>query len=212
MKEKTSDEIKISPHFWFRRIHSLMGVFPIGAFLLEHMFSNSFIIQGPEAYNAQIKFLSGLPYVLWLETLFIYIPILYHAFYGLFIWFTGKNNAFRYPYATNWLYVLQRWTGLISLFYIGYHVYETRLQNLLYGTEISFEFMAKQMANPAVFVIYIVGMAAVMFHFANGLWGFLISWGVTVGSNARKFSGWICGALGLVLFVTGVNALAHLTK
>ena len=208
MSEKT--EIKISPHFWFRRIHSLAGVFPIGAFLLEHMFSNAYIIRGPEAYNAQIKFLSGLPYVLWLEVLFIYLPILYHAFYGFYVWFTGKNNLGAYPYPANWLYALQRWTGLVTFVFILYHVYETRVQNLLYGTEVSFARMHEIMIEPWAFAAYTIGLAAVMFHFANGLWGFLISWGITVGENARKFSGWVCALIGIGLFTTGMNALVHL--
>ena len=201
-----SEEVKVSPHFWFRRMHSLAGVMPLGAFLLEHMFSNSFIVRGPEAYNAQIKFLSGLPYVLWLECLGIYLPILYHAFYGIYIWLSGKNNAFTYPYRANWLYVLQRWTGLIALAYIGYHVYETRVQNLLYGTEMSFEFMAKQMSNPSVFAIYITGLAAVMFHFANGLWLFLVDWGVAVGRRAQRVLGYACAAVGVALTAVGINA------
>ena len=211
MNEANTD-YKVSPHFWFRRLHSLAGVFPIGAFLLEHMFSNSFILKGPEAYNAQIKFLTGLPYVIWLEIFGIYLPILYHAFYGIYVWLTGKNNLRTYPYKANWLFVLQRWTGILTLIYIGYHVYETRLQNLLYGTEIDYAYMAKSMSNPAVLWFYIAGMAAVMFHFANGLWGFFISWGITVGDKARKVSGWLCTGLGLLLFVVGVNALIHLVK
>ncbi len=207
-----SKEIKISPHFWFRRLHSLAGVFPIGAFLLEHMFSNAFIMNGPEAYNNQIKFLSGLPYVLWLEVLFIYIPILYHAFYGFYIWFSGKSNMAWYPYPANILYVLQRWTGLLTFIYIGYHAYHTRGVNLLYGVEVSYERMAHLLSDPKIFCFYIVGLAAVMFHFANGLWGFFISWGLTVGPRARKVSGMVCASLGIVLFTVGVQSIIHLVR
>ena len=54
-------ESRTSIHFWLRRLHSLSGIFPIGFFLLEHMFSNAFILLGSEAYNGQIKFLQSLP-------------------------------------------------------------------------------------------------------------------------------------------------------
>jgi succinate dehydrogenase / fumarate reductase cytochrome b subunit len=84
--------------------------------------------------------------------------------------------------------------------------------NLLYGTEVSYERMAQLMTNPKVFAFYLVGLAAVMFHFANGIWGFLISWGITVGPKARAVSGFLCTAIGIVLFVTGANALIHLVK
>lgn len=203
-------ELKVSPHFWLRRLHSLSGVFPIGAFLLEHMFSNAFILRGPEAYNGVIETLSGLPYVLWLEVLFIYLPILFHAFYGFYVMFTGKSNLVWYPYPGNFLYMLQRWSGILTFIYVFYHAYHTRGVNLLYGTEVSFERMQLLMQTPWVFWFYIAGLSAVMFHFANGLWGFLISWGIVTGPRARTVSGVVCGLVGLALYVVGVNSLIHL--
>ena len=212
MTEPKSYEIKISPHFWLRRLHSLSGVFPIGAFLLEHMFSNALIVNGPQAYNNQIAFLQGLPYVLFLEVSMIYLPILFHAFYGFYVMFTGKSNLSSYPNRGNWLYALQRWTGVITFIYVGYHAYHTRIVNLLYGTEVSYERMAELMANPRNFWFYMVGLAAVMFHFANGLWGFFISWGITVGPKAQKILGYLCAGLGLALYLMGLASLIHLVK
>ena len=51
-----------------------------------------------------------------------------------------------------------------------------------------------------------------MFHFANGLWGFLISWGITIGPKARNVSGVFAAGLGIALYAVGVNALVHLVK
>ena len=209
--EKTS-EVKISPHFWLRRLHSLSGIVPIGAFLVEHMISNTFILKGPEAYNGVIAVLSGLPFVLGVEILFIYLPILYHAFYGFYIMFSGKSNLSSYPHAGNVLYTLQRWTGILTFIYIGYHVYHTRLVNLLYGTEVSYERMVSLMHDPKIFVFYMVGLASVMFHFANGIWGFLISWGITVGPKAQKISGVLSAVIGLALFLMGFSSLIHLVR
>ena len=207
-----SSESKISPHFWLRRLHSLSGVFPIGVFLMEHMLSNSMILKGPEAYNGVIATLSGLPYVIWIELLFIYLPILFHAFSGFFVMFTGKNNLVWYPYPANWLYVLQRISGILTFAYVFYHFYHTRGVNLLYGTEVSYARMVALMKVPFNFWFYIVGLAAVMFHFANGLWGFFISWGLTVGPKSQKVSGAVCAAVGVALFVLGVNSLVHLIR
>ena len=206
------NEIKISPHFWLRRMHSLSGVFPIGAFLIQHMLSNSMILLGPEAYDGLIHTLSGLPYVIWIEIFFIYLPILFHAFYGFYIAFTGKSNLSSYPYPGNWMYMLQRWSGAVTFVYVMTHAYHTRIVNLLYGTEISFARMQELVSDPRMFAFYIVGLAAVMFHFGNGLWGFLISWGIVVGKRAQAVSSVICGLLGLVLFVMGMNSLLYLVR
>lgn len=205
-------ETRPSLHFWLRRLHSLSGIFPIGFFLLEHMFSNAFILFGPEAYNRQIQFLQSLPLVTFMEITFIGLPILYHALYGIYVWTTGKTNLVWYPYPKNFLYTLQRWTGLAAFAYIGYHVYHTRIVNVLYGTEVSFARMQELMSVPWIFWCYIAGLAAVMFHFANGIWGFLISWGLTVSPRSQKIAGLSSAALGVILFAVGVASIMHLVS
>ena len=49
--------------FLLRRLHSLTGIIPIGAFLIEHFISNSEATKGAQAYNDQVKFLTSLPFV-----------------------------------------------------------------------------------------------------------------------------------------------------
>jgi succinate dehydrogenase / fumarate reductase cytochrome b subunit len=49
--------------FVWRKLHSLLGIIPIGAFLLEHLLSNFEALKGPIAYGDQVKFLNGLPLV-----------------------------------------------------------------------------------------------------------------------------------------------------
>ena len=89
--------------FLWRKLHSLLGIIPIGAFFVEHLLSNFEALKGPTAYAAQVKFLNALPLVRVLEWTFIFIPIAYHALYGLYIWFRGKSNVVYYPWAGNWM-------------------------------------------------------------------------------------------------------------
>lgn len=201
---------KISSTFIFKRLHSLSGVFPIGFFLLEHMFSNSFILLGPEAYNRQIHFLQSLPFVVFLEVVFIGLPILYHAGYGIFVTVSGRSNLSSYPYTQNFLYMLQRITGIVALLYIAYHAYHTRIVQAMYGTEVSFARMQELMSIPWMFWFYILGLAAVCFHFANGIWGFCVSWGITVSAKSQRNAGVGFGALGFLIFVVGTVSLIRL--
>lgn len=199
-----------SLHFWLRRLHSLSGIFPIGFFLLEHLVSNALILLGPEAYNRQIEFLRSLPFVTFLEITFIGLPILYHGLYGLYVWSTGKSNLIWYPYPKNFLYTLQRWTGLLAFIYIGYHAYHTRIVNALYGTEVSYARMQELMSTPWIFWFYVIGLTAVLFHFSNGIWGFLVSWGLTVSQRSQKIAGAWSAVAGLALFAVGITSLLHL--
>src|ERR1700761_3363354 len=70
-----------------RKLHSPAGTSPTGAFLVEHTISNYEIVNGPLAYAKQVLFLNSLPLVRVLEWTFIFIPLAYHALYGLFIAF-----------------------------------------------------------------------------------------------------------------------------
>src|SRR5277367_3889929 len=108
--------------YLWRKLHSLSGIIPIGAFLVEHIISNFEALHGPLAYAQQVKFLNGLPLVRLLEWAFIFIPLAFHAGYGVFIAFRGRVNVNVYPWAGNWMYVSQRVTGLIAFAYILQHV------------------------------------------------------------------------------------------
>ncbi len=71
-------------------LHSISGVFPIGAFLLLHFISNSEATSSVQAYNDQAKLLTRF-FVL--EWIFIFIPILFHAQYGIYVWYRGELNV-----------------------------------------------------------------------------------------------------------------------
>ena len=58
--------------FYWTKLHSQLGVIPIGAFLIEHILSNFEALKGPLAYGAQVKFLNSLPLVRILEWTFIF--------------------------------------------------------------------------------------------------------------------------------------------
>ena len=76
--------------FLWRKLHSLSGIVPIGAFLVEHIVSNYETMNGPLAYAQQVKFLNALPLVRVLEWGFIFIPLAFHALYGVWIAFRGR--------------------------------------------------------------------------------------------------------------------------
>jgi len=195
--------------FLWRRLHSLSGIVPIGAFLIEHILSNFEALKGPTAYAAQVKFLNALPLVRVLEWTFIFIPILYHGLYGIYIWLRGQSNVVYYPWAGNWLYVIQRWTGLFWFVYIVQHV----LRQRFLGTSLpempgaAFHKVQVELQNPFLLAFYIVAMIAVCWHFAYGVWLFAAKWGITPGPTARRRFGWVCAIGGVVLAAMGLASL-----
>ena len=195
--------------FVLRKLHSLLGIIPIGAFLLEHLLSNFEALKGPAAYGAQVKFLNSLPMVRVLEWTFIFLPILYHGLYGVWIWLRGKSNIVYYPWAGNWMYVAQRWTGMIALLYIGQHVYRQRFSgvNLPEHPGAAFAKVQHELANPWMLAVYVIAMIAICWHFSYGIWLFAAKWGITPGETARKRFGYVCAALGVVLVAIGLASI-----
>ncbi|MBS9801808.1 succinate dehydrogenase cytochrome B558 [Bacillus cereus] len=192
--------------YTFRKWHSLMGVIPVGVFLTQHLIVNNFATRGAEAFNKAAGFMELLPFRYALEIFVIFLPILYHAIYGLYIAFTAKNNAVSYGYFRNWMFVFQRISGIVTLIFISWHVWETRIQAML-GKEVNYDMMADILNNPAMFAFYLVGVVSTIFHFANGLWTFCISWGITVSPRSQRISTYVTLAIFLGLSYVGVSAL-----
>lgn len=104
-----------SRRFLLGRLHSLAGIVPLGLFLLEHLYSNAIAMLGRAEYDRQVNMLLGIPFLPVIEVLFIAIPLIYHASYGIYIGMISKNNPYRYSYAQNWMFFAQRASGLITL-------------------------------------------------------------------------------------------------
>ena len=164
--------------FFTRRLHSLLGVIPIGLFVVQHLVVNHFVVYGEESFNKAANFMANLPFVLLLETFVIYLPILFHAVLGVYIVFAiPRNNVRQYGFFRNWMFLLQRISGIITLIFIVWHVWDTRVQVAL-GTELNYSLMEGILASPFMFWVYIIGVLATVFHLANGLWSFCVSFGI----------------------------------
>lgn len=197
-----------SNYFAWRKLHSLAGVIPVGAFLIEHLISNLSALGGPDAYNRTVAFLTSLPGLVVIETLFIYIPILFHGVWGLWLTRQATYNLGDYPYARNYHYILQRVSGVITFFFIAYHVWTLRLAGALFGRQVSFAAVAQDLSSLPVLVFYVLGVMAAAYHFANGLWLFGINWGFTIGPRAQRVSGYVSAAVFLALSAAGLAALS----
>ncbi|WP_409302049.1 succinate dehydrogenase cytochrome b558 subunit [Peribacillus sp. SCS-155] len=189
-----------------RRLHSLLGVIPVGVFLIQHLVVNSFALRGAESFNGAADFMGGLPFRILLETFIIFLPLLYHAVYGVYIAFTAKNNVGRYGYFRNWMFMLQRVTGIITFVFVIWHVWETRVQAAL-GTHVDYNMMADILSNPFMVAFYIIGIVSTTFHFANGLWSFAVSWGLTISPRSQRISTYVTLVLFAALSVLGVSTI-----
>jgi succinate dehydrogenase / fumarate reductase, cytochrome b subunit len=218
-------------HFASRKLHSLLGVLPLVGFIIEHLFTNAFVLGGQHAYDKQVHWLLSFPKpVLYaMEIFLIALPLLFHGILGVKIALEGKSNVREYPYARNFAYSLQRWSGIILLVFIVYHVWTTRFTGhfeypaklgsatvteggALVGSRSSiYYFMLEQLSgNWLLGAFYVLGVASASFHASNGLFTFCITWGITVGKRAQRIARLLFNAFGAALLVLGCASVFHL--
>lgn len=199
--------VSTNNHFFYRKLHSLLGLFPIGFFLLEHLITNSFAILSPERFDRAVVFLQNIPYLIALEIIFIALPLTIHGLYGLYIVYLAKNNLFSYSYARNWMFYLQRLSAVITLVFVIIHVWQLKLVHSLTGLSINFITMHNLLSDPLWLTFYIIGLLAACFHFANGLWNFTVSWGIAVGEQVQTFIWRLCMLLFIFSSLIGLTAI-----
>jgi len=189
-----------------RRLHSLTGMIPLGAFLLEHIAVNATGLGGPEAFRPVARFLRHLPLVGALEIALIAVPLALHGLIGVLI-ATEVNEAGR-PDWPDRRTAIQRLTGLLLLPYLLYHVWATRLspEVVRRGADL-FDVMARQLVTPGGLAFHVVGVSLVAWHFGNGLRGFATRWGLARTPEAQRAAERAGLALAAVLAAVAIASL-----
>ncbi|KYG91595.1 succinate dehydrogenase cytochrome b558 subunit [Metasolibacillus sp. FSL H7-0170] len=194
--------------FLWRRLHSLLGIIPVGLFLVFHLSLNFTAVGGEDTYNSATGMMELVPHALLLvmEWVIIYIPLMFHAFYGVYIAFTATNNTSRFSTFRNWAFRLQRMTGIFLVVFIAWHIFQTRIQKAL-GAEVNYDMMAEIVASPWMLGFYIVGILSATFHLANGIWAFLVSWGITQSPKSQQIATYVTMVIFAILSIVGVAAI-----
>lgn len=219
-------------HFLLRRLHSLSGIMPVGIFVIFHLFTNAQMIL-PGKFQHEVEFIHDLPALLFIEIFGLWLPIAFHAILGVFYMTGIAPNTISYAYRDNWRYTLQRVTAWGALIFIFLHIATLRWGWNIFGWETPFYVHAQLydgtvvatnedgeplglakastalaiQSSVLVLVLYTLGAASVVFHWANGLWTAAISWGLTITVQAQKRWGQICFGLGVALAIFSAVAI-----
>ncbi|OYP28841.1 succinate dehydrogenase cytochrome b558 subunit [Rhodopirellula sp. MGV] len=212
--------------FAIRRIHSLLGIVPLGLYMVVHLTTNASLLNGVETFQRAVFMIHSpgklLPLIEWA---FIFAPLLFHAILGVWIAKTGRTNSGQYRFASNKRYSWQRWTGMIGLVYLFLHIMHLHggfhaqwWINSING--IGFGMFSPYNAGSSLVramdwgwgvvwpTIYLVGMLSLVYHLANGLWTAGITWGLWISPAAQARATKVCVAFGIVLTVISLSAWA----
>ncbi len=207
--------------FAIRRLHSLLGIVPLGLYMVIHLLTNASLLNGPETFQRSVYLIHSpgklLPLIEWG---FIFAPLIFHAVLGVWLARTGRSNASQYHYANNPRYSRQRWTGFIALVYLFFHIlhlhgwfhaelYLELARQLGFATFRPYNAASTLVAAMQGYVwpaFYLVGVMACVYHLANGLWTAGITWGLWISPQAQERASKLCLVLGIGLAIVGASA------
>ncbi|MEQ8786535.1 MAG: succinate dehydrogenase cytochrome b558 subunit [Pirellulaceae bacterium] len=222
--DKASSSFLARHEFLIRRLHSLSGLIPVGAFTVVHLLANASTLGGGMSYQNTVYQIHSLGAILpVVEWVFIFIPILFHAILGVVIIRGGLPNSGAYPLQKNVRYTLQRATGMIAFVFIVWHVFHmhgwfhfdawvNNVAKPLMGSQFrAFNAAstggAAMQASILIPILYAVGVLSIVYHLANGIWTMGITWGVWTTPAAQRRADRLCMGFGLLLAAVGLGAI-----
>jgi succinate dehydrogenase / fumarate reductase cytochrome b subunit len=212
--------IKLSSTFLLRKLHQLTGIVPLGLFFFVHMFTNSTAMNGPKVFNDHVQDIHDMPYLIFIEIFGIFLPLLFHSVYGIFISAEARVNVFNYSYSRNWFYLFQRATGVFLFFFLLFHILNFRF-GLIPGLNTTpvaghaneaYAIVSREFQNGVILFVYILGVGATAWHLAYGFFLFAVDWGIVIGEKAQKITLYACLGLSAFLFAVGTNAAIAFIK
>ncbi len=192
-----------------RRLHSISGVVPVGAFLAFHLYVNAAAAGGADAYNATARRLQEMPLSVLLEIVLIALPLAYHAVYGLFVAAVEPRGAPGADRAGRGLAVFQRVTGTFLFAFLLFHLWTSRLVQVHdHGSLDLFRLMQALLSNPAIRAFYAAGLLSATAHLGAGVFTFADAWGLAPNPRARTIAAIVAVAVFAALSGLGLRSLS----
>jgi succinate dehydrogenase/fumarate reductase cytochrome b subunit (b558 family) len=199
-----------------RKLFSLTGVIPTGAFIVVYLWISASAMRGRDAFEAAAEAWQRTPYAPLLEVLLLWAPLALHAGYGLKIMAEARPSLRRAPYTGHFMYILQRATAPVALALLCYHGYRFRWPSWFGRSsgDDSFTQMCAELSRtsggvPWLAIFYLIGLAAIVFHLSHGLQGFCFSWGITTSRDAARRAAGLFGVFGVLLYVVGASTVIY---
>ncbi len=180
-----------------RRLHSVSGLFPLGAYLCFHAWEHWPVRVDRDALFARLEHSSNTP----LEALLVLLPLGLHAGIGVKL-----RRALDDGYAGPAYRRLQAVTGVLSGLFLLYHLAVSWLPRVLESTGAGYGSTVQHSGSLGGLIVHGVGIAAVCTHFGQGLGAALPRlFPEQLGPTMAR---WLGGALAVALWLAFVNELA----
>jgi succinate dehydrogenase / fumarate reductase cytochrome b subunit len=198
----------IARDFILARLGSFFAFAPLGVWVVVHLWHQLAAFRSPQAWEEAVE-----GHVNSASTVLVFIvvllPLLWHTFWGIIRMFRSRpavaNRGF-----SNIRYMVQRLSAIGLLLFLGAHLYLAWFEpRFLAGRPEPFAEISREMRfHGPTTMVYVLGVLAIAYHLANGLWSFLtMGWGVTVSKSGMAWLERISILFFLVLLAIGWTAV-----
>lgn len=190
------------------RLHALAGAVPLAGYLVLHLATQASTFAGAAGYERVRRAIDGLPALLALEIVLIYLPLAFHV--GMsFVRLREPAEDVAGGLPGPWGRRLQVMSGAALLAFLVVHFWQFRWR-LWTGDLARADFYPELCATlastsfggvPLVALGYLVGVAAAALHGAQGVHRVAVGWDIMRGKQRLRAR--LCGGLGVGLFMLG---------
>ena len=193
-----------------RRLFSLTGVVPLNAFLVLHLFDMWRATQSRSAFESSLL---RAPWPLALELVVLWLPLAFHAAYGVRLLLRGDSLELATTNPRDPRRILLRGAAWLTLAFLVWHLVAFRLR-LALGTlapNAVYDELCASLSStiawgiPLVAIGYVLGLAATLFHTTRGLLRMSRDWQPL--ARRKRVVAIALPLLGAVAFIWGLNSI-----
>src|SRR3989441_1534276 len=196
-------ERAIARNFLLARMGSLLAFFPLGVWTAVHLWSQLAAFSGAREWEQSVT-AHASPATGALTMTLVMGPLRWHVGWGMVR--LGKTRTSTARNFSNLRYWLQRASAIGLLAFLGAHLWLAWIQpRFVLGRPEPFSDIAREMHHHTpTLIVYILGVLAIAYHLANGLWSFAtMGWGIAVSKSAQAWFERLALLVFLVLLAIG---------
>ena len=194
--------------FLLARLGSLFAFAPVGVWTVVHLWHQLAAWRSPQAWEQAVT-----GHVNSASTVLVFVlvlgPLLWHTIWGIVRMLRSRPAPTQGGFS-NFRYVIQRLSAIGLLFFLGAHLYLAWFEpRFLHGGPEPFSDISREMRFHApTLIVYVLGVLAIAYHVANGLWSFMtMGWGITVSKSGMAWLERVSILVFLVLLAIGWIAI-----
>lgn len=198
----------VARDFLLARLGSLFAFLPLGVWTINHLWNQLAAYRAPEAWERSVTGHSSGASTALVFTV-VLVPLVWHTAWGIVRMVRSRPNA-RISWFGNVRYIVQRLSAIGLVLFLGAHLYLAWFEpRFLEGRPEPFAEIAREMRfNTPTLAVYVLGILAIAYHLANGLWSFLsMGWGLTVSKAGMDWMARLSILLFVVLLAIGWAAV-----